>query len=162
MCVFFDTRVLPIGLYLALPPSSTELQGCWVSHKLMEGWQKRSDVGHFQSGQQHQKEPVPPQSTDLLIWGCGYNVKSHTQQQTSPNLVHSILVPSILTEFQASAFCSRCSWKLLPYSHRLYTVAKLNSRCWWSLTGLGLWKDCCQVPEWSDDLELSGNHLKEF
>ena len=40
-----------IGLYLALPPSSTELQGCWVSHKLVEGWQNRAVVGHPQSGQ---------------------------------------------------------------------------------------------------------------
>ena len=27
-------------------------------------------------------------------------------------------------------------------------MSKTNSSCWWSLTGLVLWKDCCQVATW--------------
>ena len=34
---------------LYLPPGSIELMGCWVSHKLVKGWQRRGEVYHLQS-----------------------------------------------------------------------------------------------------------------
>ena len=80
------------------------------------------------------------------------------QQQTSPNLVHSILVSSILTEFRTSAYCSCCSW--FNENCCLIVTDCIQQPVWAKLNSVIIdWLGFCErtVARYPNDLELSGN-----